>query len=60
MAKAKQEEKPLPVIPMGNSDLVSVLLVGALTGLVLWGIGTLLNQYVFGVYFCQDRHKFWL
>lgn len=54
MAKARQEEGPLPIIPMTNTDLMGILLVGALMGLVLWGIGLLFNQYVFEVYFCED------
>lgn len=49
-----QEEKPSAIIPMLRSDFVSVLLLGGIIGLLVWGLGALLNQFVFDAYFCQN------
>lgn len=54
MAKVKQVEQPAPVIPMLRNDFVSVLLLGAAIGLLIWIIGTLLNTYVFDTYLCRS------
>ncbi len=55
MAKAKQAEQPVSIIPMLQSDFMSILVLGAVTGLVIWGLGLVLNRYVFDVYLCQSE-----
>ena len=57
MAKEKQVEKlvekPAPIIPMLQSDLIGVLLLGAATGLIILGLGMIFNRFIFDAYFCQ-------
>lgn len=55
MAKSKSiEEKPLPIIDMIPTDLVSVILLGALVGLLVLGFGAFLDRVIFTAYLCQD------
>lgn len=53
MTEEQQVEKPVYIIPMLKNDFIAVLLLGGATGLLVWILGTLLNRYVFDVYFCQ-------
>lgn len=55
MAKAKPVEKPVPIIPMLKGDFISILVLGAVIGLVVWGLGMVFNRYIFDVYFCQNE-----
>lgn len=55
MAKEKTVEQPAPIVAMLRSDFISVLVLGAAVGFVLWLVGMLLHRFVFDVYFCQGE-----
>ena len=55
MANDKQPDRLASIIPMTKRDLISVLLLGGAVGLLVWGVGLVLNHYVFDVYFCQGE-----
>lgn len=55
MADENQTEKVEPVVPIQRSDMLSILILGGLVGLVLWGLGFILNRFVFDAYLCQNE-----
>ena len=54
MPEANKTEKPAPLVPMMTGDFISILVLGGVIGLGIWGVGLLLNSFVFANYFCQD------
>jgi hypothetical protein len=54
MDDESQVEKPGFAVAMSNRDLVSILVLGGIVGLLLSGLGLVLNRYVFDVFFCQN------
>lgn len=50
-----QTDQPTSVVTMSNSDLINILVVGGIVGLLVWGLGFLLNRYIFDVYLCQNE-----
>lgn len=52
-AKETPVEKPAQIIPMLRTDFISVIILGAIIGLFIWGFGAALNRFVFEEYFCQ-------
>lgn len=48
-----QESKQATIVPMGYQQLLRVVLVGALVGLVTWGLAHILDTYVFKGIICQ-------
>lgn len=53
MSEEVYEEKPSSIIPMLQSDLVRVFLIGAAVGALVWALGAVLKTYAFDAYFCQ-------
>lgn len=53
MVKEKSVERPAAIIPVEWRDLISILVVGAATGLLVWGLGLLFFRFVFDAYLCQ-------
>lgn len=53
MTDEKPVEKPAITIPMLQSDLISIILLGALTGIVMWVLGMFLYRFVLDAYLCQ-------
>lgn len=53
MTDESQNETRPPIVPMLWSDFLSVIVLGGMIGLLVWGAGMLLNRFVFDVYFCQ-------
>lgn len=54
MTEMTHDDDSTFVIPMVRSDLISVFLLGAGIGFLVWALGTLLDRYLFGAYFCQS------
>lgn len=54
MPKNSQPEKPEPIVPIGMSDFVTILILGGVIGLIIWGLGLLFHTYIFEGYFCQE------
>jgi hypothetical protein len=55
MTQDIEVEKPLAIIPMSRSSFIRVLLLGGAVGLLILGLGYILNRFVFDVYFCQGE-----
>ncbi len=53
MTNDKAVEKPAPIIPVLTNDFINVLVLGGLVGLLVWGVGAMLDRFVFDAYFCQ-------
>jgi hypothetical protein len=49
-----QAEQPSYAVAMTNRGLLSVLALGGIVGLFVWGAGLVLNRYLFDVVFCQN------
>lgn len=54
MNDESQVEQPTYAVAMPNRELLSTLVLGGATGLIIWGLGLILNRYVFDVFFCQS------
>jgi hypothetical protein len=48
-----QQDKPAPYMPMNGGQFVQVALLGAVVGLLVWGISFLLDTYVLKAVFCE-------
>ena len=46
-------ERPQPIISMLRTDFIGVLVLGGVAGVLIWLLGTVLNQFVFEAYLCQ-------
>jgi hypothetical protein len=55
MADKKQPEKIEPVVPMLRNEIISIVVLGGLVGLFLWGMGLVLDRFVFDAYLCQNE-----
>ncbi len=53
MPSTSQSEKPDPIVTMTTGDFITVLILGGIVGLILWGLGLMLNVFVFEGYFCE-------
>jgi hypothetical protein len=53
MSTAYQQEKPTPFIAMSGRQLAGVISVGAVAGVLSWGIALLLDTYVLKNMLCQ-------
>lgn len=53
MSDESQVERPASTVAMSNRDLVGILVLGGISGLIIWGLGVLLNRYVFDMVLCQ-------
>ena len=53
MADKSKTENVEPVVPMLRSDFLSVIVLGGVLGLLLWGLGFVLNRFVFDALLCQ-------
>lgn len=54
MNDESQTEKPAFTVAMSNRDLVSILVLGGIIGLFIFGLSLVLNRYVFDVLLCQN------
>lgn len=54
MDDQSQVEQPSYAVAMSKRDLISILILGGITGLLIWGLGFILNRYVFDILFCQN------
>lgn len=55
MNQETEIEKPAAIISMPRSNFIRILLLGGVIGLLVWGLGFMLNRFVFDVYFCQGE-----
>ena len=55
MPAKSQSEKPASIVPMEIGDFITVVILGGLVGLVVWGLGILMNTYIFEGYFCAEE-----
>lgn len=55
MADETSAERPASVVSMSNSELINILIIGGIAGLLVWGLGFLLNRFVFDAYLCQNE-----
>lgn len=53
MNEGSVREESESIIPMLRSDIIGVVLFGAVIGIFVWGIGALLNRFVFDPVLCQ-------
>lgn len=54
MSDETQTEKAEFTVAMSSRGLLSILALGGIAGLLIWGFGFALNRYVFDVFFCQN------
>lgn len=54
MDDESQVEQPSFAVAMSNRDLLGILILGGIVGLLIWGLGLVLNRYIFDVFFCQN------
>lgn len=52
MTEESRPEKPTSTIGMPMNDFLSVVILGGIIGLSVWGLTFILNRYVFDAYFC--------
>ena len=57
MSDVKEEVKTAPLASMSGKQLVGAAAVGLMIGLIVWGMGSIVDQYVFQVIFCQDTQS---
>lgn len=55
MTQETEIEKPAAIIAMPRSNFIRILVLGGVIGLIVWGLGLILNRFVFDVYFCQGE-----
>jgi hypothetical protein len=54
MSETKDEGRAAILAPMTIRQLLGAGFIGLLIGLIVWGIGSAVNQYVLQVFFCPD------
>jgi hypothetical protein len=54
MDTAEQADKPAPVILMSGRQIIGTIIIGAVVGLLSWGLAQLLDAYVFKTIFCHS------
>lgn len=54
MSDENSEGKAALLAPMGTKQLLSAGLIGLAIGLIVWGLGSIIDQYVLQPLFCQD------
>lgn len=57
MSDVNEEVKVAPLASMSGKQLVGAAAVGLMIGLIVWGIGSIVDQYVLRVIFCQDTQS---
>lgn len=50
-----QEDKQLPFTPIDANKMVAVLMLGAVVGLVVWGLSIVLDTYVLSAILCKGN-----
>ena len=53
MNEVHQEDKLLPFTPIDTSRVVAIIALGAVVGLVTWGLSVVLNTYVVSAWLCH-------
>jgi hypothetical protein len=53
MTTTYTDDTPATLVAMTNRQLLQILLVGALTGIVAWGLTYIFNQYVYITLLCH-------
>lgn len=54
MSDVKDEVAATPLAPMNIKQLLGAGTIGLLIGLIVWGLGSILDQYILRTLFCQD------
>jgi hypothetical protein len=54
MDDESQKGQSAQTVAMSNRDLLSILVLGGIAGLLIWGLGLVLDRYVFDVFLCQN------
>jgi len=54
MSDAKEREQVALLAPMNSRQLLGAGLIGLLIGLIVWGVGSAVDQYVLKILFCQS------
>jgi len=54
MSDEKDEAQMTILAPLRNGQLFGAGLIGLIVGLIVWAMGSLIEQYVLQVIFCQD------
>lgn len=54
MSDVNEEVKTAPLASMSGKQLVGAGVIGLMIGLIVWGVGSIVDQYVLQVLFCQD------
>lgn len=54
MSDVKTEEPAALLAPMTGKQLFGVGLIGLMIGLIVWGIGSVVDQYVLQILFCHN------
>lgn len=57
MSDAKDEVKVTPLAAMSGKQLMGAAAVGLMIGLIVWGIGSIVDQYVLKIIFCQGMQS---
>jgi hypothetical protein len=53
MSEADEQAKPIPFIAVTGRQIVGTIVIGAVAGLVSWGLAVILGDYVLRGIFCQ-------
>lgn len=53
MNEVYQEDKQVPFTPIDLGKIVAIIVLGAVIGLVVWGLSVVLDTYVFSAIFCK-------
>ena len=54
MSVVNQDEQSIAIVPMLRTDVIGVIALGAGVGVLIWVLGSLLNQFIFDPYLCQN------
>lgn len=52
MTETQNDDRPAPLIDFDGRKLVAVLVLGAVIGLVVWGLAQLIDRYVLAAFMC--------